>query len=1322
MEAPVLSTTEPVAEQKVSATTGVWSGLPTISYSYQWQRCFSPVFENFCEDIPGATESNYVVDNEYAGQYLRVVVVAENGEGTGEWHSAISGEIGKGNPPPPENTSAPTIEGVAVVGGPLSANPGTWNGASFWSYEWQRCNAEGKECGTINSVEGKTYTPNRGDLGHALRVVVTGNGYVGWWIQASASSGASEPVAEASPPSNESPPTIEGSVEIGETLVPKGGTWSGSATIDRSFVWTRCDMLGRNCEAVSGAQNEFESQHLVSNADAGHTIRLRETATNGWGSVTVMSKPTSKVPPAPALANLAPPEMAFGTPSFHSNFWASRGEWTGVPNFKFQWERCDPLTFDPEDESIECIDIPGATESSIYPSAADIGYKLRLREIASSGKESVTVHSEPTSASVDVGIEKGEATITGLAVSGATITAHSGLEFEAELPSETEYQFWRVAGESYEEVQSGPSSQYEVQNADVGSQIEAYVTLTAWRADKAFVVAERSNWTLTPEVQVGPTNDVPPSISGEAVAGATLEAEPGEWHGGGGPLSYGYQWRLCDEEGKACKDISGANERTYEVREGNVGSTVEVKVTASNGPLSEVSESEPSEIIQPAEAPTVEEAPLVYGETLETKTLEAEPGVWLGSEPRHYTYQWQGCEPEDPASCLDVEDATESTLRLDRSVVGQSMRVVVTATNAAGSASAASELTESVEAAPTPTPTKMPSIDVLGPPAVGSTLMTDGGAWEYVNPDEIEYQWLRCSEGGECQAVEGANNPTYDLVEEDVGAQFEVEVTGENSSGRVSVMSEFSTSIGESTGSAEDKMVYLNPGRTSVYLSDLEEVSPEEITNCESLVGKAECKIYAPKISPNGELITLEVRETGREIGEGAIFVMSFDGTEVQLLAEGSEPSWSADGTQLYLTAADSENPEKTQVIAVSPSGSDESQSKVIFKPARMEGSPDISPDGKLIAYSAAEPNEEIEGELIKGRRSIYVATLAGSSVTRLDLGPRVREAIDPRFTADGKKIVFVALRTDYPDKNSLAFWDVNQLWAVNANGTDPHPISPREMTVFGPPSTHGGEIIAEQQHVTEIDHGGGYSLDYSAPFITRLDPKIGAAHSLTGQPAVEPDIAAIPLSKTFAKPIDYVDCFNGHSPCKPWSPTDRLQATKYALQWSHEGDRNPAYNTELSGDDCTNFVSQVWHEAGQEFMREPIPIGRGPWSWWGEHSNSSQSWTAVEIFIEQQQAQSERAKDLHELPPSQWKLGDVIVLNWDDGGNPHDHLAVVTRVGRDPGISQHSSDRRDYSWKEDRAYTIPRYVEERGGDPHGWRYYVLRPKFKAANIPPKDR
>lgn len=74
----------------------------------------------------------------------------------------------------PDNNTLPTITGNAVVASMLTANPGTWNGSSpiSFQYQWLICGSKGEACSNIGGATGKTYTVKSGDEGNTVRVKV----------------------------------------------------------------------------------------------------------------------------------------------------------------------------------------------------------------------------------------------------------------------------------------------------------------------------------------------------------------------------------------------------------------------------------------------------------------------------------------------------------------------------------------------------------------------------------------------------------------------------------------------------------------------------------------------------------------------------------------------------------------------------------------------------------------------------------------------------------------------------------------------------------------------------------------------------------------------------------------------------------------------------------------------------------------------------------------------------------------------------------------------------------------------------------------------
>jgi Right handed beta helix region len=192
-----------------------------------------------------------------------------------------------------------------------------------------------------------------------------------------------------------------------------------------------------------------------------------------------------------------------------------------------------------------------------------------------------------------------------------------------------------------------------------------------------------------------PVNSTQPAIAGGATAGQTLSASSGTWTGA--PTSYAYQWQDCDSLGSGCANVGGATSSSYTLAGGDIAHTVRVVVTASNAGGSTSASSAPTAIVLPVlTAPVNVLPPSVSGSAVEGETLSATTGSWLGS-PTSYAYQWQVCNGAG-GSCANIAAATASAHVLSAGDVGHTIRVVVTASNAAGSTPASSSATGQVAA------------------------------------------------------------------------------------------------------------------------------------------------------------------------------------------------------------------------------------------------------------------------------------------------------------------------------------------------------------------------------------------------------------------------------------------------------------------------------------------------------------------------------------------------------------------------------------------------------------------------------------------------
>jgi hypothetical protein len=82
------------------------------------------------------------------------------------------------------------------------------------------------------------------------------------------------------PPSNRSLPKISGHTVQGQKVTETHGSWTHSPILF-AYQWEHCARSGRGCKAIAGATSQT---FRLRAADVGHTIRVRESATNGGGT------------------------------------------------------------------------------------------------------------------------------------------------------------------------------------------------------------------------------------------------------------------------------------------------------------------------------------------------------------------------------------------------------------------------------------------------------------------------------------------------------------------------------------------------------------------------------------------------------------------------------------------------------------------------------------------------------------------------------------------------------------------------------------------------------------------------------------------------------------------------------------------------------------------------------------------------------------------------------------------------------------------------------------------------------------------------------
>jgi hypothetical protein len=184
----------------------------------------------------------------------------------------------------------------------------------------------------------------------------------------------------------------------------------------------------------------------------------------------------------------------------------------------------------------------------------------------------------------------------------------------------------------------------------------------------------------------------------------------------------------------------------------------------------------------PAAAPASTSLPSISGAAREGSVLTASHGTWTNS-PTSFVYAWQRCDTTGPG-CNSISGATSRRYTVTSADIGHRLRVLVTATNASGSGTAASRPTDVVQASgQAPKDTTAPAIS--GTPKEGTTLTVKHGSWSGTKPLTFTYQWQRCdaTTGTNCANIAGATSTTYVATTSDVGSVLRVNVTATNARG-----------------------------------------------------------------------------------------------------------------------------------------------------------------------------------------------------------------------------------------------------------------------------------------------------------------------------------------------------------------------------------------------------------------------------------------------------------------------------------------------------------------------------------------------------------
>ena len=210
--------------------------------------------------------------------------------------------------------------------------------------------------------------------------------------------------------------------------------------------------------------------------------------------------------------------------------------------------------------------------------------------------------------------------------------------------------------------------------------------------------------------------------------------------------------------------------------------------------------------------------PRITGTASVGSTLSATTGSWTGN-PTGFAFQWvrcpQGGGRSDGSDCASIGGATTSKYIVAAADVDHRLRVRVTAANADGQQTVASNATARVRQPDAGRPVNVAIPTLSGTPAQGQALHVAPGTWNGRQPITYTFRWLRCDgAGNNCVIQSGFADDSYALREGDVGKTIRARVIARNSRGDSSRLTAQSAAVQGPQG--PDGVVVLPGGEKSI--------------------------------------------------------------------------------------------------------------------------------------------------------------------------------------------------------------------------------------------------------------------------------------------------------------------------------------------------------------------------------------------------------------------------------------------------------------------------------------------------------------------------
>ncbi|BCG75459.1 hypothetical protein MesoLj113a_66170 [Mesorhizobium sp. 113-1-2] len=713
-------------------------GLGTISY--QWQRSSGSGFVN----IGGATNTTYTLGDADVGATVRVVASYTDGHGTPESvASAATAAVANVNDAP---TGTVSVAGTATEDQVLTASNTLQDadGLGTVSYQWQRNSGSGFV--NIGGATNTTYTLGDADVGATVRVVASYTD--GHGTPESVASAATAAVANV----NDTPTgsvTVAGTATEDQVLTASNTLADADGLGTISYQWQRDS--GSGFVNIGGATN---TTYTLGDADVGATVRVVASYTDGHGTPeSVASAATAAI----ANVNDVPTGSVTvaGTVTEDQVLTASNTlqDADGLGTISYQWQR---------DSGSGFVNIGGATNTTYTLGDADVGATVRV--VASYTDGHGTAESVPSAATAAVAnvndTPTGSVTVAGTATEDQVLTASNTLA-DADGLGTISYQWQRDSGSGFVNIGGATNTTYTLGDADVGATVRVVASYTDGHGTPESVASAAT-------AAIANVNDVPTgsvTVTGTVTEDQVLTASNTLADADGlGTISY--QWQR--DSGSGFVNIGGATNTTYTLGDADVGATVRVvaSYTDGHGTPESVASAATAAIANVNDVPTG--SVTVTGTVTEDQVLTASNTLQDADGLGTISYQWQR---DSGSGFVNIGGATNTTYTLGDNDVGATVRVVASYTDGHGTPESVASAATAAVANVNDTPTG--SVTVAGTATEDQVLTASNTLADADGLGTISYQWQRDTGSGFVN-IGGATNTTYTLGDNDVGAAVRV--------------------------------------------------------------------------------------------------------------------------------------------------------------------------------------------------------------------------------------------------------------------------------------------------------------------------------------------------------------------------------------------------------------------------------------------------------------------------------------------------------------------------------------------------------------------